>query len=90
MRCKAASGYQRPTIGLLSAWQNGEQDTRTNLRYLQQLGLIQIINPEVPRLDQALQVPAPIWDALRGERSEVIAPWAHYRAPDGLVLQVTI
>jgi predicted nucleic acid-binding protein len=52
---------------------------------LQQLGLIQIINPEVPRLDQALQVPAPIWDALRGEQSEVVAPWAHYRAPDRLV-----
>ncbi|HTP09195.1 MAG TPA: ATP-binding protein, partial [Anaerolineae bacterium] len=82
---QGASGYQRPTIGLLSAWQNGEQDTRTNLRYLQQLGLIQIINPEVPRLDQALQVPAPIWDALRGEQSEVIAPWAHYRAPDRLM-----
>jgi predicted nucleic acid-binding protein len=82
---QGASGYQRPTIGLLSAWQNGEQDTRTNLRYLQQLGLIQIINPEVPRLDQALQAPAPIWDALRGEQSAIIAPWARYRTPADLL-----
>jgi predicted nucleic acid-binding protein len=82
---QGSSGYQRPTIGLLSAWQNGEQDTRSNLRHLQQLGLIHIINPEAPRLDQGLQVPAPIWDALSGARPEVIAPWAHYRLPAGLV-----
>ena len=78
-------GYQRPTIGLLSAWQDEERDTRTNLRHLQQLGLIHIINPEVPRLDQTLQVPALIWDALRGERPEVVAAWARYRAPDRLL-----
>ena len=82
---QGAHGYQRPTIGLLGAWHNGAHDTRSGLRSLQQLGLIHIINPDAPRLDQALQVPAPIWDALRGEPSTVIAPWAHYRAPDQLM-----
>jgi len=82
---QGANGYQRPTIGLLSAWQDGEQDTRANLRQLQQLGLIHIINPEAPRLDQTVQVPALIWDALRGEQSEVIAAWAHYRSSDRLL-----
>jgi predicted nucleic acid-binding protein len=82
---QGAHGYQRPTIGLLSAWQDTEQDTRANLRHLQQLGLVHLINPEAPRLDQTLQVPAPIWDALRGEQAEIIAPWVQYRAPDRLV-----
>ena len=82
---QGAHGYQRPTIGLLGAWHNGAHDTRSGLRSLQQLGLIHIINPDAPRLDQALQVPAPIWDALRGEPSTAIAPWAHYRAPDQLM-----
>jgi hypothetical protein len=85
---QGASGHQRPTMGLLGAWHNGAHDARSarsTLRSLQQLGLIHIINPEAPRLDQALQVPAPIWDALRGEPATAIAPWASYRSPDQLM-----
>jgi cytidylate kinase len=78
-------GQHRPTIGLLSAWQDNQSDNRATLRHLQQLGLIQVANPDLPRMDWAVEVPAPIWDALRGERHASIAPWARYRAPDDLL-----
>ena len=78
-------GQHRPTMGLLSAWQGQENDIRANLRHLQQLGLVQTVNPDAPRLDQALVVPVPIWDVMRGEQYETIAPWARYRSPEQLL-----
>ncbi len=79
------TGQHRPTLGLLSVWQDRESDARTDLRRLQQLGLIHIINPEAPRLDQVPVIPASIWDALCGEHHETIAPWARYDPSDQLL-----
>ncbi len=81
---QGGTGQHRPTMGLLSAWQGQENDIRANLRHLQQLGLVQAVNPDAPRLDQALVVPTPIWDVMRGEQYETIASWARYRAPEQL------
>jgi hypothetical protein len=67
----------RPTFGLLNAWWRAPVDrgeVRTNLRRLRELGLVQVINPEAPRLLWALQVPPLIWDALRGDLGGVQAP----------------
>ena len=82
---QGGTGQNRPTIGLLSAWQDEENDIRANLRHLQQLGLVQTVNPDAPRLDQALVVPVPIWDVMCGEQYETIAPWARYRSPKQLL-----
>jgi AAA+ superfamily predicted ATPase len=80
---QGSTGQHRPTMGLLYNWQDA---SRLHLRKLQQLGLIHILNPEAPRFDQSVVIPAPIWDALRGEQYESIAPWAHYRPPEQLPL----
>jgi ATPase family associated with various cellular activities (AAA) len=80
-------GQHRPTVGLLSAWGRGgdsARDARAHLRRLEQLGLVQIVNPDAPRAEWALQVPAVLWDALRGEIHDRPAPWARHRAAASL------
>lgn len=84
---QGGTGQHRPTVGLLSAWHGEENDIRANLRHLQQLGLVQAVNPDAPRLDQALIVPTPIWEVMRGEHYETIASWARYRSPEQLSMR---
>jgi hypothetical protein len=68
-------GQHRPTASLLNAWCPPTGcDGRAILRRLQDLGLVCLVNPDAPRLDWALEVPAALWDALRGEQHEVPAP----------------
>jgi hypothetical protein len=79
---QGTAGQHRPTVALLNAWWRNGLDSggvRARLRRLQELGLLQAINPDAPRLEWALQTPGPIWDALRGEASETPAPWARHR-----------
>jgi hypothetical protein len=74
-RLQTAPGH-RPTFGLLNAWWRGPVDrgeVRAALRRLQDLGLIQVTNPEAPRQFWALHVPAPVWDAARGELAGIFA-----------------
>ena len=80
-------GQQRLTLGLLSAWWrdvDGNNKGRTLIRQLQDVGLMQVVNTEAPRSQWALQTPAPIWDAMRGERHSAPAQWARYLAPSEL------
>lgn len=82
------AGQSRPTLGLLSAWwrdDEGRGPARSALRRLQAAGLAQAINPDAPRLAWALQPPAVLWDVLRGETHDVLAPWARYHPPDQLL-----
>ncbi len=74
------TAHARPTLGLLGTW----WATRPPLRTLQAWGLIQIVNPEAPRSEQVPQIPAPIWEAIRGEVLDQITPWARYHSPDRL------
>src|SRR5438128_1855830 len=65
-------GQHRPTVALLCAWWRDAVDSgavRARLRRLQELGLVQAVNPDAPRLEWALQTPGPVWDALRGDVS---------------------
>lgn len=73
-------GHTRPTSGLITAWWPPGQ-ARAYLHQLHRAGLIQTANPEAPRNRQALQVPAPIWDAARGETHEQLTTWATYHSP---------
>jgi hypothetical protein len=88
-------GQHRPTAGLLSGWWSsaGESaDVRACLRRLQELSLTQVVNPEAPRIQWALEPPSMLWDVLRGEAHETLAPWARYYPPatllnrDGLII----
>lgn len=69
---------RRPTYSLLNSWQgsrSGQQETSSDLRQLIACGLLQVLNPEAPRGEWTLQVPAQLWDALRGDSQTIQAPW---------------
>ncbi|MBO0782784.1 MAG: AAA family ATPase, partial [Ktedonobacteraceae bacterium] len=74
-------GQHRPTVGLLNAWGREHSATRSTLRQLEKSGLIEVINPEVPRIEWALQLPSLLWDALRGEVHETLPTWLRYTGP---------
>jgi hypothetical protein len=80
-------GQHRPTLGLLSAMGqgvDGARDARAALRRLQDLCLIQAVNPEAPRLEWAFQPTPILWDAIRGERHTAPA-FCRYHAPEQLL-----
>jgi ATPase family protein associated with various cellular activities (AAA) len=80
-------GQHHPTIGMLTecwAETSDRGEVRARIRRLHELGLLHVLNPEAPRLQQALEVPSPVWDAIRGGRQERPAPWARYRPPSSL------
>jgi hypothetical protein len=80
-------GGQRPTVNLLNAWWGGEDsngEVRTNLRQLNQLGLVQFLGTDAPRTAWSVEVPGVLWDALRGESHQSISTWIHYRPPSNL------
>lgn len=88
-------GQQRPTRGLLTAWWRTAEDcssVRAALGRLYDLNLINIINPESPRLQWAYEPNALLWDVLRGELDIGGSSCFSFRPPgklpllDGLVL----
>ena len=77
-------GQHRPTLGLLNAWWRdpaGYKNSRTLLHQLQDLGLVSVVNPDAPRIEWALQIPALIWDVLRDDAPRVNEGWLRYRSP---------
>jgi ATPase family associated with various cellular activities (AAA) len=80
-------GERRPTAGLLQGWRRDEEgygSTRACLRRLQELGLIQLVNADAPGPERAIRVQGLLWEALRGERGETLAPWLRFIAPENL------
>jgi hypothetical protein len=81
------SGAPRPTAGLLNAWWRLPDDrgeVRGAIRRLRELGLVEVVNPDAPRLDWALQVHGFVWDALRGETAAQPIPGVTFRPHDAL------
>jgi ATPase family protein associated with various cellular activities (AAA) len=86
---QSAPGQHRPTLGLLNAWWREPVDrgeVRSALLGLQALGLVQVINPEAPRIEWALQIPGPLWDAMRGDTRAAITRNIDYKFPGDLPL----
>jgi len=92
-------GVHRPTLGLLQLLWRDPADTsrvRPAIERLRAAGLVAVANPEASRAEWALQVPPPLWDALRGDAPEQPAPWLRHRpAPalateDALVLDAAL
>ncbi|HEX5749533.1 MAG TPA: ATP-binding protein [Archangium sp.] len=88
-------GLHRPTQGLLNAWWRPAEDrgeVRARLRRLGELGLVEVVDAQAPRTERALHVPGPLWDALRGEAHEHLAPglrhftWETLRTDEPLIL----
>jgi ATPase family associated with various cellular activities (AAA) len=81
-------GQHRVTPGLLNCWGRDEMnwtDARANVRRMHELGLLRVINPEAPRLEWGMEVPSPLWDALRGEQNQFPGQGFQYREPNKLV-----
>lgn len=81
------AGQRRPSAGLLASWWRETEDggeARASLRRLQSCGLVVIDATDAPRAERAVEVEPALWDLLRGDAAEEIAPWARYRAPDAL------
>lgn len=93
-------GQHHVTYGLLNAWwSDPEHPVRMVVQQLQAAGLIQVLNPEAPRVDWGLQPVPVIWDALttvapqrRGGRRETdstastsVSAWFEYHPPDALL-----
>ncbi len=81
---EAARGRdRRPTFGLLLAWWRVAPDGSDRidlvpgaLLELVQAGLLQVLNPDAPRHEWTLTVPAPLWDALGGSLPRLA--WLQY------------
>lgn len=76
-------GEQRPTLGLLATWTDDDR-ARDTLHELLGTGLVETADAEAPRRRWALQVPAVLWDAMRGQPPGALAPWARYTPPERL------
>lgn len=84
-----SSGQQRPTLALLTAWWRRQDDcsgVRALLRRLRQLGLIEVVNPEAPRIQWAFEANSLLWDVLRGESSACNLPWVRFHPLEDLPL----
>jgi hypothetical protein len=82
---QGATGYRRPTTGLLNSWWSGlnpQFEPRAHIRRLQDLGLLRVVNADAPRMEQMLQIPGMLWELFRGEPCEKPARLASYQ-PNG-------
>lgn len=85
---QGASGQRRPTFGFMRHCWKSHINTETApaiLARFQDLGLVQVLNPEAPRQDWVLQIPGFLWDALRGSAHIPALEWARYRPSSELV-----
>ncbi|MEK6302434.1 MAG: ATP-binding protein [Acidobacteriota bacterium] len=72
-------GQRRPTVGLIKQWWGDE-----SVRRLIDFGVLRVGNVESPRSERTLQVPAPIWEVLKGQTRDEIENWARIRAREDL------
>ena len=86
---QAQGRERRPTLGLLLAWWRHQEDedraeeVRRSILNLVRAGLLQVLNPDAPRSEWTLAVPAPLWDALRG--GPPVLPWLQHRSHEDLL-----
>jgi hypothetical protein len=83
---QGASGQQRPTIGLLNSLFHASDgsDARGRLRQLDACGLISFTGNDSPKPEWKVELPAFLWELIRGEPADTIAPWCRYSAPENL------
>ena len=67
-------GQRRPTLGLIKQWW-GDSAVRSLLDF----GLLRCGNIDSPRSERTLQIPASIWEVLKGHPRQEIESWARIR-----------
>ncbi len=81
-------GQRRPISGLLLECWRGyltPADFSSLLRRGRELGVLRVSNADATRHDLALEVPSPVWEALRGDAFSSALPWARYRPPEAIL-----
>jgi hypothetical protein len=80
------AGQPRATVALLADCrrESGLPDVRVPLRLLADCGIVRLLNAEAPRIQHGVEVPAGVWDALRGEWHARPLPWLRYQPPSVL------
>jgi len=76
-------GGRRPINSLLAlaSSNDADPDGRMTVRQLESLGLVEPLDPHAPWSEQALHIPAPLWEAAHGDVPATPAPGLHYRSP---------
>ena len=66
-------GLGRPTWGWVESWRRsrGKPGARVRLRALRDGGWLSLLNADAPQSAWTARVPAPIWNALRGEPDDL-------------------
>ena len=81
-------GQRRPVSGLLlQCWRDrvAGTDFYSFLRRARDLGLLGVLDGEATQHDLAVEIPAAIWEALRGDAFGSVVPWARYRTAESLL-----
>ena len=73
-------GQRRPTLGLIKQWWGD-----ASVRSLIDFGLLRAGNMDSPRSERTLQVPAPIWEVLKGHSRQEVENWGRIRARQDLL-----
>ncbi|MET0396144.1 MAG: ATP-binding protein [Longimicrobiaceae bacterium] len=87
---QAPHAFQRPTLGLVfdvvrTLRPALEGDGWTLVRPLLEAGLVEVPNPEEPRADWQLRVPAPLWNAVRGDAPAEPLPGVRHHPPESFL-----
>jgi hypothetical protein len=72
-------GQRRPTLGLMKQW-CGDESVQTLIDF----GLLRVGSPDVPRSERTLQVPAPVWEVVKGHIREEMQSWLRIRLATSL------
>ncbi len=81
-------GQKRPTAGLLAAWWDGalaSTSVHAQARRLHELGLIQPVHADGPRVERSFQIAPAMWDAARGDVHDEPAGGLHHTPANRLV-----
>lgn len=83
---QGAPGQQRPTLGLLCSLfcDSDGSDGRAQLKQLDDCGLIAFNGNELPKPEWKVELPAILWDLIRGEPVSSPAAWCRYRPAESL------
>lgn len=77
-------GQRRLMYSLLNSWLDASDSAEaggTSVQELINLGLLEVSNQTAPRSEWTLQVPVPLWDAIRGSPMKSSVSWLTYTPP---------
>ena len=73
-----------PVAAVLDSWHAHATAMASGLvvERLRRMGVIEVAESDLPRASRAARVPGVVWEAIRCDTANQLAPWATYSAPD--------